>query len=309
MGLFGANYENPGAGIAKDAPKKKGFFRFMEIFGRKFWKLLELNFLYMLFYLPLVAASFVYYRCAPGGLRYGLLAIFLLAFAVCFGPALAGHTKILRNFTLEKPVFMVHDFLKTFRSEFRYSCIVGLLDLLVAACIGSAFYIYPLLIQQSGSKIWYFFLVVALSVGVLAVMMNFYVFLMIVATNLPLKKILRNALALAFIAVKKNLLTLLFVGILGAGAGLILRYWIPGMILLLFLPASWMGLIICFNCYPIIQKYIINPYYEQRGEVNPELTGGTSSSEESVFEDMGGKEKPVEKKKTSSGRGKGKTIS
>ena len=113
MGLFGANYENPGAGIAKDAPKKKGFFRFMEIFGRKFWKLLELNFLYMLFYLPLVAASFVYYRCAPGGLRYGLLAIFLLAFAVCFGPALAGHTKILRNFTLEKPVFMVHDFLKT----------------------------------------------------------------------------------------------------------------------------------------------------------------------------------------------------
>ena len=53
MGLFGANYENPGAGIAKDAPKKKGFFRFMEIFGRKFWKLLELNFLYMLFYLPL----------------------------------------------------------------------------------------------------------------------------------------------------------------------------------------------------------------------------------------------------------------
>ena len=49
MGLFGANYENPGAGIAKDAPKKKGFFRFMEIFGRKFWKLLELNFLYMLF--------------------------------------------------------------------------------------------------------------------------------------------------------------------------------------------------------------------------------------------------------------------
>ena len=70
-----------------------------------------------------------------------------------------------------------------------------------------------------------------------------------------------------------------------------------------------MGLIICFNCYPIIQKYIINPYYEQRGEVNPELTGGTSSSEESVFEDMGGKEKPVEKKKTSSGRGKGKTIS
>ena len=54
MGLFKNNYERAGVGIAKNAPKKKGFFRYMEIFGRKFWKLIELNLLYFVFFLPLL---------------------------------------------------------------------------------------------------------------------------------------------------------------------------------------------------------------------------------------------------------------
>ena len=56
MGLFGSNYERAGSGIAKNAPKKKGFFRFFEIFGRKFWKLFELNLLYFLSFLPVIGA-------------------------------------------------------------------------------------------------------------------------------------------------------------------------------------------------------------------------------------------------------------
>ena len=59
MALFG-NYEKTGAGIAKDAPKKKPFFRFWELVGGKFWKLLELNLLMMLTFLPLVLIYAVY---------------------------------------------------------------------------------------------------------------------------------------------------------------------------------------------------------------------------------------------------------
>ena len=56
MGLFGSNYERAGSGIAKNAPKKKGFFRFFEIFGRKFWKPFELNLLYFVSFLPVIGA-------------------------------------------------------------------------------------------------------------------------------------------------------------------------------------------------------------------------------------------------------------
>lgn len=58
-----------------------------------------------------------------------------------------------------------------------------------------------------------------------------------------------------------------------------------------------------FNSYPVIQKYVINPYYTSIGKINPELLSG--SDEETLFEDMGGKEKPIEKRK----KGKGKRIS
>ena len=53
MGLFSKDYESAGVGISKNAPKKKGAALFFDIVGRKFWKLLALNFIYMLFFIPM----------------------------------------------------------------------------------------------------------------------------------------------------------------------------------------------------------------------------------------------------------------
>jgi len=74
-----------------------------------------------------------------------------------------------------------------------------------------------------------------------------------------------------------------------------------------FMPAAFAGLIIVFNSYPVIQKYVINPYYAQRGEVNPEYLS-TQTGGENVFEDQGGKEKPIEAPKKQK-KTKGKVIS
>ena len=68
---------------------------------------------------------------------------------------------------------------------------------------------------------------------------------------------------------------------------------------------SVVGFLIVFNCYPVIQKFVINPYYAQRGELSPEM-GFSETSGENVFEDQGGKETPVEPKKKGK---KGKLIS
>ena len=61
----------------------------------------------------------------------------------------------------------------------------------------------------------------------------------------------------------------------------------------------------CFNSYPVIQKYVINPYYTSIGEINPELIEEEPGEDEVIFEDRGGEEKPIEKRK----KGKGKRIS
>ena len=318
MGLFGSNYERAGSGIAKNAPKKKGFFRFFEIFGRKFWKLFELNLLYFLSFLPVIGAV-VLALALDSQLGIILAAACLVLFAVIIGPATAAHTKILKNFVMEKPTFLVHDFFKAFRSEFKYSCIIGVLD----CCISAAFYVYPKLIEQSGSKVYYIFFAITLSIGVIALIMNFYIFPMLVSTNLSLKNVLKNSLALSVVALKTNIITTLILAAVIAVYVLVfmfvnIKYSMILLFLLPFMPASWLGLVITFQSYPIIQKYIINPYYEQRGEVNPELAQVSASEEETVFEDMGGKEKPIEPPKKAGGKqsgggrthkGKGKIIS
>jgi len=56
-----------------------------------------------------------------------------------------------------------------------------------------------------------------------------------------------------------------------------------------------------FNAYPVIQKYIVNPFYEAKGEKNPEIPDYSDSKEEAgekttIFTDLGGKETPINKK-------------
>lgn len=310
MGLFGGGYEKAGSGIAKDKPKKKGFFRYMEIFGRKFWNLLGLNFLYFLFFLPLLGAGVCLFLWMGGKLTsiagIGSTVLLAVLFAVLIGPATAAHTKILKNFVMEKPSFVTHDFFQTFRKEFRHSAVVGILDSVVVTCIAAACYVYPQLIDQTGSKVYYVFFGVTLSVGIVLLLMNFYAFLMIVSTNLSLKNTLKNSLALAIVALKQNALTFLIVAAVAAVYVLAivfvdLKYSMILLFLLPVMPASWVGLVIVFRTYPIIQKYIINPYYEQRGEINPELLQNDPDDEDVLFEDMGGKEKPIEAPKKTKG--------
>ena len=55
MGLFSyKSYYKPGKGVEKDAPEKNAFFKFFELYGRKFWRFLQVNIIYMLILLPMI---------------------------------------------------------------------------------------------------------------------------------------------------------------------------------------------------------------------------------------------------------------
>lgn len=315
MGLFGS-YENAGVGIAKDAPKKKPFFRYWELVARKFWKLIEVNMLMMTCVLPLIGAILSIYFLINVNtvLSLVLTAACVLLFIMIFGPTIAGCTKIFRNYTLEKPLFIMDTFTKTFRTCFKQSCIMGIIDLIVAASVLSGFYVYPQIIglinqgeMQGSSTMYYIMFIAGLSVAIAVLLMSFYAYLMIVSTDLSMKNIFKNSLALSCIALKKNLITLLIV-VLVCGVFALLTYLFPFVMVFVlpFLPLSFVGFTIVFNCYPVIQKFVINPYYAQRGEVNPEMTYAQTGGE-NVFEDQGGKEKPVEAPKQT--KKKGKVIS
>lgn len=297
MGFLNRHYENAGVGIAKDGTKKTGSKLFFELLGRKFWLIIGLNMLFTLFFSPLLLA----FICMSTKLLsttaslVGMIA-FTLLFMVLIGPATAGMTEVLRKFTLEKHSFILSDFFTSFKKNFKYSTIIGFVNCLVLASSIAGFFIYPALAKSYGS-VMYFCLAIVLSAGVTLIIMNFYIFPMIVATDLSLGNIIKNSFALTCIALKKNVITLLL-NILIYGVFTVLGLLNLAFALLFpFVPIAIVSFINCFNAYPVIQKYVINPYYENRGEVNPEIEDVTTEDVDSIFEDKGGSEAPSHIKK------------
>ena len=129
---------------------------------------------------------------------------------------------------------------------------------------------------------------------------------MIVATDLKFTNIIKNSFFLTCVALKKNVITLLVVALVAFIVYISAVLHVTTLILVPFWPITFIGFIIMFNSYPQIQKYVIDPYYEERGETNPEY-GIAVSDEESVFTDKGGEEAPIESKKSKNK--KNKTIS
>lgn len=304
LALF--DYESAGVGISKNTPRKKGLSLFFDIFFRKFWKLLEVNLLYSLFFVPLILAfaSIVFLSEISMALSLAAAGICLLAFMLTIGPATAGVTKIMRCYLIEKHTFIIRDFFRAFRRSFGKASVIGFLDCIIVLSVYASLKIYPLMAQTYNTNLFYVPMTITLSIAIVVLMMNFFIYLMLIATNLSLKNLIKNSFALAFISVKGNLIIIFTSLITFLIMFLILLYLTPLFwIMIPFFPAAFLLFVTAFNSYPTIQKYVINPYYTSIGEVNPELMNG--SDEETIFEDMGGKEKPIEKRK----KGKGKKIS
>ncbi len=305
MGIFAKDYESAGPGIAKNAPKKTGIRLFFDIFFRKIWKLAEVNLLYSLFFLPLILILAVITLLNDSNIIITLSIILLLIFAVLIGPATAGMTKIIRSYILDKHSFIVRDFFRAFRNNFKKAAVVGFLDCVVLLSVYASFQVYPVLASIYGNFM-YAFMVITFSFSLVVLMMNYYIYLMMTATTLSLKNLLKNSFALAFVGLKKNIISFLVFLVTAFAMFMLYVYFRPlCMMILPFFPAAFLCFVTGFNSYPVIQQYVINPYYTSIGEINPELVSDIPEEGEAVFEDMGGKEKPIEKRK----KGKGRRIS
>ena len=303
MGLF-QDYESAGVGISKHAPKKKGIRLFFDIIWRKLWQFMGINLLYDIFFVPLFLI-FPVIAYTSTNIALPLVIILVLAFMIMIGPATAGMTKIMRMYLIEKHTFITRDFFKGFKGNFKKASIIGFIDCIVLLSVYSGLKVYPALAAQFNTKLMLVPMVFMCSISLVIMIMNYYIFLMLVATDLSLKNLIKNSFALAFVAMKKNLLAFFITAVISI---IMLALFLLGgkMTALFFMlipifPAAFLCFVTCFNSYPVIQKYVINPYYTSIGKINPELVEDTSD-EAPIFEDMGGKERPIEKRKKGRGR-------
>lgn len=295
-----SNYEKVGKGVSKNPEDKLPIFKFMDIYFSHFSKLILLNFMFVIALLPFAMIMLV--ENLAGGSESGIYYILFYAVFILLGafvgPAVCGFTKIVRNISCERPVFLWHDFWKTFASNFKQGTIMGMIDMAFVAAISAAI---PLYYNMSiYNSVFYVPFAICLICSVLFLMMHFYIYLLIISTNLSIWKILKNSFFLTAIALKESIINLVVTVIVV----LLMVTLFPYSAFLLVVAPSFLGLVYAFNCFPMIRKHVIQPWYDQRGEQNPEFARPEES--EAVFTDTPETEIPPEQPKTS--RKRNKTI-
>ncbi|MCL1881507.1 MAG: DUF624 domain-containing protein [Oscillospiraceae bacterium] len=287
MSLF-YNPQKSGRGVSKEeaaGKNKKPLQKFGEIFGGKFWQIMQLNMLYVLLCIPIIT----------------------------IGPATAALTHVMRKFILGQPIFVFSEFFGAFKKHFLRTVFLGLFSaiFILSLCMNLLMLMNPLteFTETNELMLW----AMVMGAGVVFFTLNTYIYPQIVCLNLSMRAMFKNAMILSFAGFKHNLITLL---VFGAVLFIILMTLPFSLIALPLVPFAQIAFLSVFNVYPIIQKYIINPYYEESGMKNPEIPDfareiediqnypkktvkqsmQTTSEKPNIFTDLGGKEIPINKK-------------
>ncbi|MBO7289202.1 MAG: YesL family protein [Clostridia bacterium] len=266
----------PGKGIEKDAPEKRRFFLFFEVFFGKLTKLIGLNFMYFVCLLPLILG--VYYSVivnslieTPGDiLRYppivftpSLLGTVLLALSVFItGPATAGFTYVIRNMQRREHTWIMSDFFEHFKKNFKQGIIMSIIDIAVCMVLYVAlmFYLYimPVDAPEMGTLIPMMGAMFVGAVSIVFLWAHFYIYTMMVTFKLDFGKLFKNSLIFAIAKLPLNILITLFLGLIAGG--LIYTLTITGIIAGIFIPViffSLTGFITIFSTYPTIDKVML----------------------------------------------------
>ncbi len=239
-GFFGFfNYDKEGPGVYKDGPQKKTFVVFFETFFRNFWKFIMLNVVYSLISVPIVTN----------------------------GIANVGLTNVVRNTARDKHSFGLSDFFETIKKNLKQAIIAGLINTVVFAVLIFDLSFFSRLKGTAGVVSCG----VALAILITFIMMNFYLWTLIITFKYTIKQAYSVSFKLAFLNFKNSLLIFVVnILIIAANIGLLFitgKSWIIALLfeILIFITVypAFNGLLIQFCTFPSIKKFIIDPYYKE----------------------------------------------
>lgn len=241
MSLFKLNYDKEGSGVSKHEDERPGFVRFFYVIGHRFWQIVVLNILYL-------------FACIP---------------IITIGPATAGMTYVLRNYSQEQHADMFSDFIEKSKEHFKKGFLASLLTVIVAVLAWFAFNFYTT--AEMASTVRVIALIVILYIVYMLISVNLYIYPMMVSFDLPFKKVLRNSWILATYKPLRNIAMIAFNMLI---YGLCIWFFPVSLPAILFLAFSICHLFNNFMIYPLLVKYVATPKEEVPTE-----------EKESVFKD------------------------
>lgn len=200
-------------------------------------------------------------------------------FLITFGLTNTGAAYIIRGYNRGDPIFLVSDFFGCINRNLRQGLCLGILDITFAFAL---FYAFTFWQSQAGfmSSV---FMYMSLFLLVIYIMMRFYIYTVMITFKLSIFKIIKNSFILAILGFKRNILAFLGVFVL-IYLSLMIFFSIPsiGIMLPVIITLS-IGMFMCgYASYPVINKYMIAPFYGDSNENNSD-----DGDDEPVFVDRG----------------------
>lgn len=227
MGFF-PRYDKEGPGVYADDPKHGPFVRFFETYSNKFFKIVSINLMTVLFNLPAIILAYIGVifvlpqinpLFAPAAFQtyltevginaadsattadgaalqlYFLMVVFLVMFIVgmqmiSVGPVQTGISYVYRNYARETPAFPWSDFASSFKSNWKQSTIVTFITIFMTGIILANIIFYSNVYDGKYAQI---ISVIFSMVLVFYMCIQIYVYPMIASLDLSLKNIYRNA--------------------------------------------------------------------------------------------------------------------
>jgi len=263
FGMFDPTREGPG--VSKNAPKKKRFFLFFDIYFRKFSKIFLLNLIYALVCIPIVT----------------------------IGPATAALTYCLRNFAREEHADL-SDFFEQFKKNFWQGLAVGTILFFAFGLVIFGIFFYDALIKTGN-----FFGVVGYAISLttffLLLFMTYYIYMLMVTFHMTIRQLIKNSFLFSFIGLGRNIITTLIIGvaygwfIINCPMQFLIMFYDPKfvpslsaaclsiVIYFMFIP-GFCTFVSSFNVYPCVKQVLIDPAMQELDK--------QKEDEEMVFEDI-----------------------
>ena len=286
-GIFGLfDYTKPGKGVDKDERERKEYVEFFLILWRRLTRLLPLNMMYFTLTLPLftylsafAVAQFPWlFEAENAGIGlfstefFGQIGFSIYTFspvlaiglvvvsAIMFGPVTAAMTYILRNFVRHEHAWIWFDFWRIIKENFVQSLIAGLVDIILMASVIIYASIDPSSMGGAGGFFFQLFRYIVYILFAIYEIMRFYIFNIMVTSKLKLGAIYKNAFILVVLGLPRNVVAVL------ACVPTILLLSILDIYTFTLIGYSLLGLIVIFTTYPVMRKYLIDPFTEAEEE-------------------------------------------
>jgi uncharacterized membrane protein YesL len=210
---------------------------FFEMLKLNLFNLLKVNLMYFVFWIPFWLWTWLHLQVLVSlntdtfstFIEQGYLSVYLLGLIPCIaitGPGKAALKYVTRNYARDEHVWLWSDFIGAIKANWKQGLGMSTINAVFTYLFLFGLSFYSSMANATGSYMYLFLQVILVMLGIMFMLVNLYVWPMMVTYDLKLSQILRNSMVLALGRLPFSALF----GLLTALPVIISGFWLPFLI-------------------------------------------------------------------------------